>query len=414
MPHLVRAAADARAVAALDEAVSYLEEALAIAPDRAEEWLELGEIEAWRGRREPSEEAFRRGLELLQQGGKLTLARAWLRRGRAYHGPICVPRAVLESARNALELLDDNSAPAERSAALAACAWAEAVAGSVDEAERLLVELSRIAPDTDDLRTYDAGHARAHALMRRGRFTESYAPFIAAGQAVARSGRPDLTYDCWANAAGAAMAAGEPDRALEFLGRGMEAIADAGLQSLEIHLHAARSFVLRSLGRLDDARQAADAERVLAEQLGQPELEAMACHDRGLVALDAGEHELAAELLSASLVDGAPISRPLTRLTLAEALARAGRPELASDQLRSTVLEPVRPSDFPDSLVPRLARVQGLIALANGDREQARAAIAGVDRRLGASRRADREGRQHHFGAGRPGPSGRWARGARA
>ena len=55
---------------------------------------------------------------------------------------------------------------------------------------------------------------------------------------------------------------------------------------------------------------------------------------------------------------------PLTRLALAEALARSGQPERAAEQIRATVLEPVRPSDFPEALVPRLARVQGLIALA--------------------------------------------------
>jgi hypothetical protein len=61
----------------------------------------------------------------------------------------------------------------------------------------------------------------------------------------------------------------------------------------------------------------------------------------------------------------------LTRLALAEALARSGRPEAAQEQVRETVLEPVRPSDFPETLVPRLARVQGLIALAEGRREEA-------------------------------------------
>ena len=55
-----------------------------------------------------------------------------------------------------------------------------------------------------DLETYDVGHARALALMRRGRFSDSYAPSIAAGEAVGRAGRPDLAYGCWANAAGAA------------------------------------------------------------------------------------------------------------------------------------------------------------------------------------------------------------------
>ncbi|MGB9183345.1 MAG: AAA family ATPase, partial [Solirubrobacteraceae bacterium] len=300
VPHLIRAAADARAVAALAEAVAYLEEALAIEPDRADEWLELGELEAWRGRREPSEAAFQRALQLLASGDSVAHARGWLRRGRAYHGPICDPRTVLESSRTALELLErlDAQTDTERSEAVAAAAWAQAAAGSVEEAERLLVELNDLAPATDDLRTYDAGHARAHALMRRGRFTDAYAPFVAAAQAIARAGRPDLTYGCWANAAGAATAAGEPERALEFLDRGMEAVAGCGLQSLEIQMLGARSFVLRGMGRLAQARGAASAEQALAEQLGQPELEAMADHDRGLVALEEGECGAAAALLS--------------------------------------------------------------------------------------------------------------------
>jgi tetratricopeptide (TPR) repeat protein len=212
--------------------------------------------------------------------------------------------------------------------------------------------------------------------MRRGRFVDSYAPAIAAGQASSRAGRPDLSYGCWANAASAATAAGEPDRALEFLDRGMAAVAGQGLASLEIHLLAERSFVLRGVGRLQEARDAADSEQALAEQLAQPELLAMASHDRGLVALDQGEHELASALLTDSLVPGAPISRPVTRLALAEALAGSGHPDRAAEQVRATVLEPVRPSDFPDALVPRLARVQGLIALARSDHDEAERRLA--------------------------------------
>ncbi len=395
VPHLIRAAAEARAVAALAEAVAYLEEALAIEPDRADEWLELGELEAWRGRRERSEEAFQRALKLLDGGDPLALARGWLRRGRAYHGPICGPLQVLQSSRTALEVLDrvNGEVDTERSEAVAAAAWAEAAAGSVEEAERLLVELNDIASATDDLRTYDAGHARAHTLMRQGRFTEAYAPFVAAGQAVARAGRPDLAYGCWANAAGAATAAGEPESALEFLDRGIEALAGSGLQSLEIQMLGARSFVLRGIGRLEEASEAAQAEQTLAEQLAEPELEAMANHDRGLVALDAGDYEAAADLLSGALVDGAPISRPLTRLALAEALARSRQPDAAAEQVRATVLEPIRASDFPDALVPRLARVQGLIALARGDRPEAERrfeeAIAGWQRLLERTVKAD-------------------------
>jgi DNA-binding SARP family transcriptional activator len=374
VPQLVRAGADARAVAALEEAAAYVEEALTIAPDAAEIWLELGELEAWRGRRESFEQAFARGFALLQGGDPLTVARARLRQARIYHGPICVPRAVLDAAHDALELLERTAEPApdERSEALAAWAWAEAVAGSVDEAERLLARLSVGATGADDLHTYDASHARAMALMRRGRFSDSYGPSIAAGEAIDHAGRPDLAYGCWVNAASAATAAGEPGRALEFLDRGMQALAGRGLQSLEIHLLAARSFVLRGLGRLDEARGVAESEQALAEQLGQPELLAMASHDCGLVALEEGANERATQLLAAALVEGAPISRPLTRLALAEALARDGQPERAAEQVRETVLEPVRSSDFPDALVPRLARIQGLIALAEGQRDEAR------------------------------------------
>jgi DNA-binding SARP family transcriptional activator len=394
VPQLARAAADARRVAALEQAVGYLHEALVIAPERAELELELGELEAWRGRREQAEAAFGRALALLADGEPLELARAWLRRGRAYHGPICVPRAVLESCRAALALLGDKggAAPEEHREALAALAWAEAVAGSVEDAERLLVELGADPPQ-GDLHIYDVGHARALALMRRGRFVESYPPAIAAGEAIARAGRPDLAYGCWVNAAGAAAAVGELDRALEFIDRGFASIERQGLQSLEIHLLAARSFLLARLGRLEEARTAAESEQGLADQLAQPELLAMVSHDRGLVALAAGEHALAAALLADALVEGAPISRPLTRLRLAEALARAGELEGAAEQLRATVFEPVRPSDFPETLVPRLALVQGLLALAREDRDEAesrlRESLAGWEHLLHRARRAE-------------------------
>jgi tetratricopeptide (TPR) repeat protein len=395
VPHLARAAADARGVAALEQAAAYLREALAIDPDEADLWLELGEIEAWRAERERAEEAFARANALLLDADALRRARAWLRRARAYHGPICVPRAVLESARTAIELLAETSEPSdeERGEALAAWAWAEAVAGSVDEAERLLVELRAVPSTNEQLRTYDSGHARALALMRRGRFTDCYAPSIAAGDAVGRAGRPDLTYGCWANAASAATAAGELDRALEFLDRADAAVAGHGLQGIEIHLLAARSFVLRRLGRLEEARAAAETERGLADRLAQPGLSAMASHDAGLGALAAGDYDQAITHLTESLVEGAPISRPATRLALAEALARGGAPDQAAEQIRETVLEPLRPSDFPDALVPRLARVQGLIALARDDRAEAarrlEEAVSGWERLLERSIRAD-------------------------
>ena len=104
----------------------------------------------------------------------------------------------------------------------------------------------------------------------------------------------------------------------------MASIAGHGLQSLEIHLLAARSFVLRGLGRLEEARSVVESERALAEWLDQPALLAMASHDCGMVALAEGAYERAAELLGEALLERAPISRPLTRLALAEALAGLG------------------------------------------------------------------------------------------
>jgi DNA-binding SARP family transcriptional activator/tetratricopeptide (TPR) repeat protein len=394
LPQLVRAAADARGVAALEQAVAYLEEALQIAPERADLWLEFAEVEAWRGLREQSETAFDRALALLEGGPPLEVARAWLRKARAYHGPICWPRGTLQCSGAALELLEATGAPAheERHEALAALAWAQSVAGSVEEAERLLAQLDPGAPDSD-LHTFDVGHARAFALMRRGCFVESYAPGIAAGEAAARAGRPDLAYGCFTNIACAAAAAGEHERALEFIDRALAAIEGQGLRSPEIQLLAGRAFVLRRMDRLEDARAAAEEESRLAEQLAQPELVAMASHDRGLVALAAGEHERASRLLADALVDGAPISRPLARLALAEALAGAGELERAAEELRATVLEPVQPSDFPEALVPRLARVQGLLGLARDDHGEAerrfKESVAGWERLVGRARDAD-------------------------
>jgi hypothetical protein len=66
------------------------------------------------------------------------------------------------------------------------------------------------------------------------------------------------------------------------------------------------------------------------------------------------------------------VSRPAARLARAEALARSGRLGEATAEVRRAALEPVRSSDQPWALVPRMARVQGLIALAHGDRAEAR------------------------------------------
>jgi len=372
---LCLAAVEARAVGALTEAAGYLREAASMAGERAEVWLELAEVEAWRGLRAEAEEAFALAESLLA-GAPLELARAWLRKARWYHGPICVPTMVSESCREALALLEraDQDVVAERREALAALAWAEAVAGSVEEAERLLVAVHELlaGEQADDLSIYDVAHARALAMMRRGDFVEAYAPGIAAGEAITRAGRPDLAYGCWANAAGAAAAAGEYERSLEFLDRAGAVLEDKGLVGLEVQVLAMRSFVLLRIGRTADALQVAETEATLADRLGAPELEAVAAHDRGMVALAQQDYALASELLEQALEHDGPISRPLTRLRRAEALARARRLEEAEAELRATALEPVRASDFPAALVARMVRVQGIVAAVGGDCELAR------------------------------------------
>ncbi len=86
----------------------------------------------------------------------------------------------------------------------------------------------------------------------------------------------------------------------------------------------------------------------------------MACHA-------AGDQARAAELLAAALERDPPVSRPLARLTRAESLVALDRLDEAEDELRATALEPLGAGDFHDTLVARLARVQGLIALARDD-----------------------------------------------
>lgn len=394
---LARAAADARDLGALAQAAEYLQEAIEMLPGRQGLLLELAEIDAWQGRRAEAEAGFE--LAAATWSGRLPLeeARAWLRKARWYHGPICVPSLVSEASRHALGLLDAAGLDArvERREAIAALAWGEAVAGDVAEAERQLVALHELLADEpgDDLEAYDVAHARAWALMRRGRFTESYAPSIAAGEAVTRAGRPDLAYGCWANAAGAAAAAGDLDRALEFVDRGQAALAGRGLASLEIPLLSARAFLLLRMQRVAEATVVAQREQAIAERLDQPGLLALAAHDRGLCALAAGEFEAAACLLGEVLEAEGPISRPLTRLARAEALVRGGSAEQAAAELRATTLERLHASDFPETLVPRLTRVQGLIAAERGEPELAirrlHEAVAGWEHQLERSLAGD-------------------------
>jgi DNA-binding SARP family transcriptional activator len=369
---LARAASHARAVGALDQAAALFDEAIELAAgDDPALLVELAEVEAWRSRAEASEAAFDRALAQMPAAGEEP-ARAWLRRAEWNRGVLCNPRGILMAAPRAITALDDAgvAAPQTRTGALAMWAWAEAIAGDPARAQHLLDDVHATVGRevTDATLVHSVGHARALALVRQGRFAESYAPQIAAAEAAQRVGRPDLACGSWLNAACAAACAGDPERSLEFLDRGWAAISGEHIAWFEVQMLAARAHVMIRLGRLDEARAAAEQEWSVAERIDSPELIATAEHDRGMVALATGDNDQAAELLEQALEHGAPVSRPLAHLARAEALVRAGRCEEAQTEVRATALEPLHPGDFPEALVPRLTRVQALIADACGDR----------------------------------------------
>jgi len=408
---LVRTAAAARAVAALPEAAAYLAEAASLTakagtgPD-PELLIELAEVQAWRGMLAESDEAFGHALERIAPDDHDALAAAWVRRGHWLRGGICHPRESLRSYRAALDFRDrgGDGDPLILAESLAGMAWAQAVAGDPDETDKLLIEVEGLLSEVGEASaarlsrlSHDVDVARAHALLRAGRFTESYGPLVAASTAASRAGRPDLAYSCLANAASAAACAGDLPRALDFADRCLPLVVPNGLLRLCVYTHSARTALLRLLGRSGEAGVACDAAAAAAERIGLPELEGLVHHDRGLLAIAAGEHQAAAGELGLALDLGAPVSRPLARLLRAEALARDGRPDDAEHELRAVALEAVSPADVPDTLVARMSHVQGLIALRRGNpslgAKRLREAESGWLRRSGQGRAEHDSGR---------------------
>ncbi|MBL1079833.1 AAA family ATPase [Nocardia sp. 2] len=373
--HLVHAAADARAMAALAEAAGFLREALEVEPDNPDALIELGEVEAWRGRMEASDAAFDRALRLISPQDTGALVAAWLRRGMWLRGGICHPRESRRSYRAALDLLErePDSDPTIRAAVLAGLAWAESVAGDPDEVAELLGAVGELTEGRPlgDLLSHDVEMARAHALLRAGQFAESFGPLLDAAAAAGRAGRPDLAYSCLINAAGAAACAGMFERALDFADRCLSLVVPNDLLRLIVYTQSGRCALLRRLGRLPEARAALDGAAAAAERLGSADLAGLVRHDRGLLAQACGDPDEAIAQFRRALSSDAPISRALTRLHCAEMLTRTGDLMAAEEELREVALEPVTAGDFPDTLVARMQRVQGLIALARDDRELA-------------------------------------------
>ena len=249
-------------------------------------------------------------------------------------------------------------------------AWTEASAGDPVHSMLLLAEAEALAPEPNDVTVAEMENARLMATIRLGRFAECEAVAQRAGIAIERLLRPDLAYPVWINAASALACASDLAAALRCADRGIAATRSAPVAALPCL--AARAHLLARLGRHDEAAGTVAVLLATAERLDSAPMLATARHDAGLVALAGGRHCEAAKLLVAALDADAAVSRPAARLALAEALALDGAAADAGAELRRAVLEPVGPGDQAWALVPRMARVQGLVARARGDADEAR------------------------------------------
>lgn len=361
-------AADARGVGALDEAAEFLTRALALTPEDGALWLELEEVRAWAGRQADAEAAWDKALELLPADA---LPDAWCRRGRQFRSVVCNPEASRRAYRAALDLLGSDADPRLQADILVGLAWGDAVAGTGADFARLLTDAEALSPIVDDpLRASDVAEIGMLGHIRAGRFAAAVDTAMLAAPRAGTARSPDRAFALLTNAACALTCLGDDEGALRLADQAVE--ATGSVASVLLGSLAARAHILARLGRHDEAAETVRRQQDIADRLDDPALSATAAHDAGLVALAGGRYAESAELLGRALAAGAPISRPSAQLRRAEALALDGRPAEAADQLRSAVTEPVRPADQPWSLVPRIAFVQALIAVARGDDAQAR------------------------------------------
>jgi DNA-binding SARP family transcriptional activator len=353
---LVQAAADATRVTAIPEAAAYLREAVALDPAPSTR-LELAATLALLGDRDASIAEFELALP--------HSARSHLRAARWFHSSLCDPAGALQAARRGLAAPGgDLDTSVEL---LLIRAWSEVATIDADAAYRTLAEAEALGVDleSDPARRHHVENLRGFIALAEGRLEEAEAELVASGEAGERAGRPDLAYGGWANAACVAAVAGDHERALAHAERSATLLA--GLPIVEFQVAGLRASTLARLGRHAEARACSDRQAELAARLASARLEAMAEHDGGLLALQAGDHERAQELLGRALAGDPPVQRGDARLRRAEALARLGRADEADQEIRAATLEPVRAADRPAVLLARLTFAQGLAARARGD-----------------------------------------------
>ncbi len=366
-PRWRRAAGHARSLGALHEAAGFWTEAVRCDPRAAGDRLELAEVLGWLGQHDGFEREWWAALECLVGPQQ---AVAWSRRGTILRTVSCHPTASLEAYRRAEDLLPADAPTSLRVEVLLGLAWGESSLADPHRAQARLEEAGALVPEPDATTTAEIENVRLMVVIGLGRFGECEQVARRGGSAAIRAGRPDLAYAIYLNAA-CALSAGNDLAAAHRIAE--EAVrVTRGITVLEVPCRAALAFVLSRLDRHSEALGHAREQLAMAERMGSTEHTALAHHDAGLVALAAGRHAEAVDLLAAGLRARERISRPATRLARAEALARAARPDEAARELRRAVEEPVGPEDQPWALVPRMTRVQGLVALAAGRPTEAR------------------------------------------
>ena len=386
-PRWQRAARHARSLGAIPEAARFWAEAVQCDPAAVDLRLELAEAFGWLGQNAGFEREWQAALELLPEERQSV---AWSRRGMVLRTVVCNPRASLAAYQRAGELLPPDAPRRLRVDILLGTVWCESAAGDPARAAAVLDEVASLVTDPDDTIVAEMSNAEVMSLIRLGRFTECEAVAERGGAAARRARRPDLAFGLWIQTACAL--SGSADLAGALRAADAAVAATRGMTVIEVQCLAARAFVLSRLGRHEEALSLAGEQLAKAERMDSPAAAALARHDAGLISLAAGRSAEAAQLLADALAEGAGVSRPAARLARAEALARSGRPDEATAEVRRAALEPVRSSDQPWALVPRMTRVQGLIALARADR-------AGARRRLTEAAEGWRRHLEHDFGA---------------
>jgi DNA-binding SARP family transcriptional activator/tetratricopeptide (TPR) repeat protein len=380
-PRWQQAARHARSLGAMPEAVRFWAEAVRCHPEAADLRLELAEAFGWLGQDADFEREWQAAVGLLPEDQQ---SLAWNLRGKVLRTVVCNPRASLAAYQRAADLLPADAPLPLRVDILLGAAWCEAVAGDPARGAALADEVAALVPQPDDATVAEMLNAELMSLIRLGRFTECEAVAERAGTAVRRARRSDLAYGIWIHTACALSAVGDLTGALRAADAALA--ATRGMTVIEVPCLAARAFVLSRLGRHAEALSLAGEQLAKAERMDSPPAAALARYDAGLISLAAGRYAEAAQLLGQALTEDPEMSRPAARLARAEALVRSGRPDEAAIEVRQAALEPVRDGDQPWALVPRMARVQGLIAMARGDRALARRrldeAVAGWRRHL--------------------------------